>query len=60
MATAMPNTITSEYWFGDNPLGNVIIKEPLRMENGYMYTPIKPGLGIEIDEEALQQVMNGE
>ena len=60
MATAMPNTITSEYWFGDNPLGNVIIKEPLRMENGYMYTPTKPGLGIEIDEKALQQVMNGE
>ncbi len=57
LATAMPNTITSEYWFGDNPLGNVILKEPLRLENSYMYTPEKPGLGIEIDEAALQAVM---
>lgn len=60
MATAMPNTITSEYWFGDNPLGNGILKEPLRLEKGYLYTPEKPGLGIEIDETALQQVMGGE
>lgn len=59
MATAMPNTITSEYWFGDNPLGNCILREPLRLENGYMYTPEKPGLGIDIDETALQRVMNG-
>jgi len=57
LATAMPNTITSEYWFGDNPLGNVILKEPLRLENSYMYTPEKPGLGIEIDEAALHAVM---
>lgn len=57
LATAMPNTITSEYWFGDNPLGNGILKEPLRMENSYMYTPEKPGLGIEIDEDALQAAM---
>jgi len=57
LATAMPNTITSEYWFGDNPLGNGILKEPLRLENSYMYTPEKPGLGIEIDEDALRAVM---
>ena len=57
LATAMPNTITSEYWFGDNPLGNGILKEPLRLENSYMHTPEKPGLGIEIDEAALQAVM---
>lgn len=57
MATAMPNTITSEYWFGDNPLGNCILEEPLRLENGYMYTPEKPGLGIEINETALNQLI---
>lgn len=57
LATAMPNTITSEYWFGDNPLGNGILNEPLRLENSYMYTPEKPGLGIEIDEATLQAVM---
>ncbi len=57
LATAMPNTITSEYWFGDNPLGNGILEEPLRLEKSYLYTPEKPGLGIEIDEAALQAAM---
>ena len=60
LATAMPNTITSEYWYGDNPLGNAILREPLRLENGYLHTPDKPGLGIELDETALQQAMNRE
>ena len=59
LATAMPNTMTSEYWFGDNPLGNCILREPLRLENGCMYTPDKPGLGIDIDEEALGKIING-
>jgi D-arabinonate dehydratase/D-galactarolactone cycloisomerase len=53
LATSMPNTITSEYWIGENPLGNCILKEPLVLENGYMYTPSGPGLGIEINEETL-------
>ncbi len=58
LATAMPNTMTSEYWFGDNPLGNCILREPLRLENGCMYTPEKPGLGIDIDETVLGKIMN--
>jgi D-galactarolactone cycloisomerase len=58
MASAMPNTITSEYWFGENPLGNCIIREPLRFENGCMHTPEAPGLGIEIDETALQRILS--
>jgi D-arabinonate dehydratase/D-galactarolactone cycloisomerase len=54
LATAMPNTLTSEYWIGDNPLGNAILKEPLVLADGYLHTPTRPGLGIEIDEEALK------
>jgi D-arabinonate dehydratase/D-galactarolactone cycloisomerase len=57
LASAMPNTITSEYWIGDNPLGNPILKEPLVLADGYMHTPAKPGLGIEIDEEALKTLI---
>lgn len=53
LATAMPNTITSEYWIGANPLGDAIVEQPLRIEQGYMYTPTTPGLGIRIREEAL-------
>jgi D-arabinonate dehydratase/D-galactarolactone cycloisomerase len=58
LATAMPNTLTSEYWIGDNPIGNAILKEPLRLENGYLHTPTNPGIGIEIDEAAWRKVVN--
>lgn len=58
LATAMPNTMTSEYWFGENPIGNAILKEPLMLKDGYMHTPEKPGLGIEIDEGALHEAIS--
>ncbi len=57
LATSMPNTITSEYWFGNNPLGDRILKTPMRLENSYLHTPEGPGLGIEIDEDALHKIM---
>jgi L-alanine-DL-glutamate epimerase-like enolase superfamily enzyme len=53
----MPNTLTSEYWIGDNPLGNALIEEPLKLENSYMHTPEGPGLGITINEQALRQLI---
>ncbi len=53
LAAAMPNTITSEYWLGDNPLGDAILKEPLRLDGGYLHIPTSPGLGVEIREEIL-------
>ncbi|MPY88734.1 MAG: mandelate racemase/muconate lactonizing enzyme family protein [Luteitalea sp.] len=55
LASAMPNTMTCEYWIGDNPLGNCLLKEPLRLENGYLHTPTEPGLGIELKADALAQ-----
>jgi len=39
--------------FDDNPLGNPILKEPLKVENGYLQVPEGAGLGVEIDEESL-------
>ena len=33
---------------------NAILKEPLVLADGYLHTPTQPGLGIEIDEEALK------
>jgi D-arabinonate dehydratase/D-galactarolactone cycloisomerase len=56
LASAMPNTITSEYWIGKNPIGNSILEEPLVMKDGYMRTPSGPGLGIKIKQEALLAV----
>ena len=52
---AMPNMLISEHWIGidDNPLGNAILKQPLKVENSYIHVPDGPGLGIEVNEEAL-------
>ena len=41
--------------FRDNPLGNPILKTPLKIEDGYLYVPDGAGLGIEVDEEALMK-----
>ena len=35
-------------------LGEGYIKEPFQVKDGYIDLPAKPGLGIELDEEALQ------
>ena len=53
LASAMPNTMISEYWIGDNPLGDRILDSPLRLEGGYLETPSGPGLGISIRESAV-------
>ena len=49
----MPNTMTSEYWIGANPIGDAIVQEPLRLEKGFVRVPTSPGLGIAINEEVL-------
>jgi D-galactarolactone cycloisomerase len=46
LAAAMPNTMTSEYWIGDNPIGNPWIERPLSVTDGYLRLPEGPGLGI--------------
>jgi L-alanine-DL-glutamate epimerase-like enolase superfamily enzyme len=53
LASAMPNTLTSEYWIGDNPIGDRILETPLRLDSGYLETPSGPGLGIAIRENVL-------
>ena len=59
VASAMPNTIICEYWYGENPLGNVILEEPLVLEKGYLHTPSLPGLGINIKSGFLKQLKAG-
>lgn len=50
-AAAMPNLVRMEYWFGDNPLGDALLKQPaLALEDGHVRVPMGPGLGIEVDE----------
>jgi D-galactarolactone cycloisomerase len=53
LASAMPNTVISEYWIGENPLGNAILREPVVLKDGYLQTPKGAGLGIDIIESLI-------
>jgi L-alanine-DL-glutamate epimerase-like enolase superfamily enzyme len=53
LAAAMPNTMTSEYWIGDNPIGNRWLTQPLEVVNGYLALPDGVGLGIALKPDAL-------
>lgn len=53
LAAAMPNTMTSEYWIGNNPIGDAILETPLKVADGFMEVPTEPGLGITIRDDAL-------
>ena len=37
------------------PLAEVILKEPLEIDHGDLIVPRKPGLGVEIDESAIER-----
>ncbi len=45
----IPNFMCQEF----RSLGDGYLKEPLQFSNGYVELPTKPGLGIEIDDEAI-------
>ena len=49
--TCSPNFLIQEY-NGDS-LHNDIFVEPVRFENGFIEPPTTPGLGIELDEDAV-------
>lgn len=52
-AAGMPNFIITEYFVNFEEFGRGIAHPPLLAENGYVAVPQTPGLGIELDEEAL-------
>jgi len=60
LAASLPNQTWMEYWYAPNPLGNAILKKPLKVENSEFHVPMAPGLGIEINEEALRPYATGE
>ncbi|MEW6238555.1 MAG: galactonate dehydratase [Candidatus Omnitrophota bacterium] len=49
LAASIPNFLCQE----QASLGEGYIKQPFKIENGYVALPTGPGLGIELDEEAL-------
>ena len=52
-AAGMPNFLITEYFVNFTDVGNTISIEPIQVENGYIALPTKPGLGIDLDEDAL-------
>jgi L-alanine-DL-glutamate epimerase-like enolase superfamily enzyme len=39
-----------------NPLREELLREPFKVQNGYLLPPEAPGLGIELDTNALERV----
>ncbi len=53
-AASTPNFIVLEYTPDDRPPRRDLVQEPLVVRDGYIELPTKPGLGIELNEEALK------
>ncbi len=53
IAAATPNFVIMEYWIGENRIGNAVLRTPLRLSDGMLVVPGGPGLGLDIDEDAL-------
>jgi len=53
-ASVMPNFLITEYFVNFTETGDAISVNPLRVEGGYITLPTTPGLGLEIEEAALE------
>jgi len=53
VSVCIPNFIITEYFLNFKPRGDQISVDPIKVENGYIKITDKPGLGFELDEEAI-------
>lgn len=57
----IPNATVQEYTGEGAALGDTalkrVVKSPVRLEKGYLIVPEAPGIGVEIDEEAIHEYM---
>ena len=53
VAATMPNFLITEYFLNFEEVGREIAHTPFDVENSYVSLPTTPGLGIDLDEEAL-------
>ncbi len=50
----IPNFAIQEYPLGeDKPPKNEIVRQPLKIERGYLLVPREPGIGVELNDKAL-------
>jgi galactonate dehydratase len=52
-AAAMPNFVITEYFVNFEEAGRAIARPPFRVERGRIALPTEPGLGLDLDEDAL-------
>lgn len=55
LSAALEDCIVMELDYTYNPLREELLREPLKVHNGYLVPPEKPGLGIELNQDAVQR-----
>jgi len=50
-----PNSNLLEYCVWDTPIRKEMLVEDFKLKDGYVEVPQKPGLGIEINEDAIEK-----
>jgi D-galactarolactone cycloisomerase len=55
MALVMPNCAITEFNFTQHPLNDLLLAEPIRIEDGHVAAPTVPGLGLRFDPAWVQQ-----
>ena len=54
-SAGMPNFIITEYFVNFEAIGKEIARQPFTVEDSFITLPETPGLGIDLDEDALNQ-----
>ena len=54
-SAGMPNFLITEYFVNFEEVGREIADQSFRVEEGFITLPDRPGLGIDLDEEAFRQ-----
>jgi len=52
---AIPNALICEYCVEPSELSRHLVRNPIRMIDGYAQVPTDPGLGVELDDEVMQR-----
>jgi L-alanine-DL-glutamate epimerase-like enolase superfamily enzyme len=55
LLSSIPNALILEYCVEDNPLRKGIVRNPVKLLDGYALVPEDPGLGVEVDIDAVAQ-----
>ncbi len=55
LATALQDCIVMELDYTYNPLREELLREPFQVKSGCLFPPETPGLGVELDPEALRR-----